>query len=98
MELKLFPWENDKKPYWVNPDNGIEWYVDEETTKWCKQDHINGWRKLKAVVFYVAERKDDNVIPLERVLIDEKTNDVLAIETSLEAMAFKIDMLRMSIS
>ena len=96
MELKLFPWDNDEKPYWVNPENGLEWYVDKSTTEWCKKEHINGWKKLNAVVFYVAERKDGKVSPLERVLIDAKTNEPLAAETSLEAMAVKIDMIRMS--
>jgi hypothetical protein len=35
MELRLFPWQNDENPYWINPDNGLEWYVDKSTTKWC---------------------------------------------------------------
>lgn len=98
MELKLFPWDNDEKPYWVSPENGLEWYVDESTTKQCKRDHVNGWKQLNAVVFYVAERKDGKVSPLERVLIDSKTNEPLAVETSLEGMAVKIDMIRMSLS
>ena len=75
MELKLFPWDNDENPYWVNPENGLEWYVDKSTTEWCKKEHINGWGKLNAVVFYIAERKGDKVLPLQLVLIDAKTND-----------------------
>jgi hypothetical protein len=99
MELKLFPWDKDEKPYWINPENGLEWYVDKSTTEWCKRGHINGWKKLNAVVFYVADKKEDGkVYPLERVLIDADTNEVLAAETSLEAMAVKIDMIRMSLS
>ena len=98
MELKLFPWDNNEKPYWINPENGLEWYVDKSTTDWCTREHINGWKKLNAIVFYVAERKEGKVNPLERVLIDKKTNEPLACETSLEAMAVKIDMLRLSLS
>lgn len=96
MELNLFPWENDEKPYWVNPENGMEWYIDKETSYCCTREHINGWKKLDAIVFYVTERIDNKVNPLERVLIDKNTNEVLAAETSLEAMVVKIDMYRMS--
>lgn len=95
MELKLFPWDNNESPFWVNPENGLEWYIDKPTTEWCKREHVNGWEKLNAVVFYVAERKDDKISPLERVLIDAKTNDVLASDTSLEGIVTKIDMIRM---
>jgi len=64
---------------------------------WIKK-LLNGWKKLNAIVFYVAERKDGKIIPIERVLIDKETNNVLAAETSLEAMVVKIDILRFSIS
>ena len=87
MDLNLYPWDNQEKAYWINPENGLEWYVDQSTTRYCKK------KKLKAIVFIVAERKEGNVKPLERVLIDKKTNKPIASETSLEAMAIKIDML-----
>lgn len=98
MKLKLFPLDNDEKPYWVNPENGLEWYVDKSTTDYCKRERINEWKKLDAIVFYVAERKDNKVSLLERVLIDAKTNEPLASETSLEAMYAEIDMIRTSLS
>ncbi len=98
MELNLFPWNNGEKRYWVNPENGLAWYVDKSTTEWCEKDHFNGWEKLNAVVFYVAKRESGKVYPLERVLIDNKTNKLLAAETSLEAMFVKIDIIRMSLS
>lgn len=98
MNLKLFPWDNGESPYWVNHENGLEWYIDEKTTEWCKIDHVNGWKKLNAIVFFVAKRKGDKVIPLERVLINTETNEMLAAETSLENMAYKIDMLRIAAS
>jgi hypothetical protein len=97
MELKLFPWENNESPYWINPENGIEWYVDKPTTRCCRRDR-NGWKKLDAVVLYVAERKGDKVNAIERILIDTKTNNVLAAETSLETMIGKIEMLRLALT
>lgn len=97
MKLKLFPWDDGIKPYWVNPENGLEWYVDQHVTDWCKRD-LNNLKKLGATCFYVCERVDGKVNPLERVLIDNKTNDVLACETSLESMTVKIDMIRLSLT
>lgn len=98
MEFKLFPWDNDEKPYWVNPENGYEWYVDKSTSEACRNDTPNEMKKLDAIVFYVAERKNGKLSPLERVLIDAKTNDILACETSLEAMYAKIDMFRLALT
>lgn len=51
MNLKLFPWDNDEKPYWINPENGLEWYVDKNTTECCSRDTLNDLQKLDAVVF-----------------------------------------------
>lgn len=96
MKMKLFPWDNDIRPYWVNPENDLEWYVDKDTTNWCIRETLNSLPKLDAVVFYVTENIEDKVNPITRVLIDHKTNDVLAEETSLEAMATKIDILRLA--
>lgn len=95
MELKLFPWDNDEQPYWINPENGIEWYIDKDTTKWCTRETLNDLKKLDALVFYVCQRVDGKVDPIDRVLLDINTNEVLAVETSLEAMAVKIDWLRL---
>jgi len=95
MNLKLFPWDNDEKPYWVNPENGIEWYIDKSMTDWCTVER-NDWKKLDAIAFFVAERKGGKVNPIGRALIDKKTNEPLACETSLEGMSCKIDMLRMA--
>lgn len=98
MELHFFPWDNGDRPYWINPENGLEWYVDKSTTDWCTNKRVNDLPKLKAVVFIVAENKDGNVKPISRVLIDIKSNQVLADETNLEAMAVKIDMLRVCLN
>lgn len=95
--FKIFPWENGEKPYWVNPENGIEWYVDKDTTEWCTRERSN-FKKLDAVVFYVCIKNKDKITPLERVLIDVKTNKLLGSATSLEAICAKIDMLRLAIS
>lgn len=98
MELKIFPWDRGEKPYWINPENGLEWYFDKDATAWCQRDTLHNLKKLNAVVFYVTERKDGEITPLNRVLIDKETNEALAYETSLEAMACKIDILRVSMS
>lgn len=96
MKLKIFPWDCDEKPYWINPENNLEWYIDKSTTEWCSRWTPGELPKLNAIVFYVCERKDGKVNPLSRLLIDIKTNQVLADETSLENMAAKIDMLRLA--
>lgn len=93
MELKLFPWERGIAPYWVNPENGYEWYIDESCTRWCTTP-IQSLKPLKAVCFFVTEKVNGKVNPIERVLIDKKTNEVLAVDTSLESMSSKIEMLR----
>lgn len=87
MDIKIFPWDFGEKPYWVNPENGIEWYIDKDTTKWCTRKTLNKLPKLNAVVFLVAKREGDKIIPLNRTLIDVKTNAILAEETSLEVIA-----------
>lgn len=96
MNLKFFPWENGIKPYWVNPDNGLEWYVDAELTKYCTRETVNDLPKLNAVVFYVAKRDGDKVDALSRVLVDIETNSELGCATNLEAMCAKIDILRLA--
>lgn len=100
MDLNLFPWDyEDKKPYWVNPDNDLEWWIDESTTKYCYEEKpLNPLPPLKTVVFYVCERKNDKVSPISRVMVDRETNQEIAHETSLEALAYKIDMMRLAIS
>jgi hypothetical protein len=96
MSLFSFPWEDGEKPYWINPDNGFEWYVDKDTTKWCTRETLNDLPKLNAVCFYVVKVTGDVREAVSRVLIDKDTNAMLADETNLEAMAVKIDMLRIA--
>lgn len=97
MSWKLFPWSNEEKPYWVNPENGFEWYIDKECSDWCKREHpLNPMPILDAVVFFVCERKDGKVNPLNRVLIDVRTNEALHYDTSIDGMCTKIDVFRLS--
>jgi hypothetical protein len=98
MEFNIFPWQRGEEPYWVNPENGIAWYVDKDTTYWCGRETVNGHPILDAVVFYVTKKEGDTVHALSRVMVDKKTNAVLADETSMEALAVKIDMIRFSMS
>ena len=95
-EMKIWPWDRDEKPYWINPDNGYEWYIDESTTKWCTRDTLNDLPKLDAVCFMVVENKNGERTPLSRILIDNQTNKILHDDTSLEGMACKIDWLRLA--
>lgn len=94
MELKLFPWDYEEKPYWVNPENGLLWYVDKSTTEWCTKEKMD-WPKLDAICFYVAQRVGEKIEPMTRILLDKKSNGILAEEQSLESMAVKIEVLRM---
>jgi len=91
--LKLFPWENGEKPYWINPENGVMWFVDKSTTDWCSRETLNNLPKLDAVCFFVCTREGDTIKPVERVLVG-RDSDVLAADTSLEAMVASIDWLR----
>ena len=93
-KFSLFPWDNNITPDFIN-DRGFEWYIDKSLTRYCKRKTIDNKLPLKAICFYVCERKHNNVNAISRVLIDIDTNKVIADETSLEGMAIKIDMLRM---
>lgn len=88
-KFEVFPWDKEgSKPYYVN-EQGYEWWIDTSSTDYARSDTRPG-HPLKAICFYV--RKDGRA--LSRVLIDENTNDVLADEQNLEALAVKIDILR----
>lgn len=93
--FKIFPWDNDEKPFFVNPE-GFEWYIDKSTTDYCYNERLNNLPPLNAVVFYVVKEIDGEKKPLSRVLVDKKTNKVLADETSLEGMGSKIDFFRLA--
>lgn len=87
----------NEKPYWINPENGLEWYIDKLTTRWCSRD-FGSWKVLDATVFFVVKRKGESLNILSRVLIHNINNEVLADETSLEAIGSRIEILRMQLS
>ena len=91
--MKIFPWEFDKEPYFIN-EKGVHWYVDEALTKYCTNERVNNLTPLKAVVFFLAEMKDGELQPLTRVLMDIKSNEILCEDGNLESMSIRIDMLR----
>ena len=93
MTLKIFPWDNDIEPYFVN-DKGLEWYVNDSMSRWCYRPTANDLPELKAVCFYVAERDKEKVTPISMVLLDIETNEILYDSERLEDMATYIDMLR----
>jgi hypothetical protein len=92
MELNLWPWDNiNAKPYFIN-EEGIEWWVEKDLTEQAtKKDLLNTSSKpLKAICFIT--RKEGKI--LDRILVGEKQK-ILAIDSSLEGMAYKIDILRL---
>lgn len=88
-----WPWELGQNPYWVNPENGYEWYVDKLVTSWCKRGNLP---ELDAVAFVVAERKEGKLNPISRVLVDKKTNNVIGESMLIEGISTRITMLRAS--
>jgi len=92
--MKTLPWEYDATPYWINPENGIHWYVDRSMTDWCSREYSD-IGPLDATVFIVAQPEGDNMRALSRVLICNRTNITLADTPSIEALAIKIDALRL---
>ena len=84
----LWPWEREEKPFFVN-DEGFEWYIDEDTTGWAHRE--NGGVSLLNIVGFIV-RKDGESI--DRVLMDKETNKVIYSNTSLEAIASHIDILK----
>jgi len=93
--LLLFPWDRGEAPFWVNPENGLMWYHDKDSTEWCSRP-IHDLPPLEAAVFFVCRKEGDRIEPITRILIDTRTNEPLAEHTSLEAMGVKIDALRLA--
>jgi len=92
MELKLYPWNEDNtKPYFIN-EEGVEWWIEKELTDWAtRKDVMNTSSKpLKAICFIT--RKNGEI--LDRVLVGEGQK-ILAIDSNMEQMACKIDILRL---
>lgn len=88
MNFEMFPWDVGKEPDFLN-EKGWEWYTDKSMTKWAQEkDATRKTKPLRAVCFF-AKKGDE----ITRVLVGENQK-VLAEESSLEAMAIKIDILR----
>jgi hypothetical protein len=89
MELNLWPWDKENaKPYFIN-EEGIEWWIEKDLTEWATRDDLSS-KPLKAICFIT--RKEGNI--LDRILVGEKQK-ILAVDSSLEGMAYKIDILRL---
>jgi hypothetical protein len=82
------------EPYYINPDNGLEWYIEDGITKWCSKD-IQGCEPLKAIGFIVAIRINGNLKPISYVVISTETNEIVAENQKLEDICFQIDILRL---
>jgi hypothetical protein len=91
--LFSFPWEAGEKPYFVN-DDGFEWYIDKDSTKYCYADMADGTKSpLKEMGVGCFFVKKDKYI--SRVMIDKNQN-ILADETSWEGLLYKIDFLKLA--
>jgi len=80
---------NDK-PYWTNPENGMEWHIDKSTTEYANST-VNGKISLNAIAFLVVKDKK----PFGRVLVSKETNEVIADDQALEGIGCKIDVLKL---
>ena len=96
MNFNLWPWEHGEKPYLVN-EKGFHWYFDKSTTEACYRETAAELPPLEAVAFIVAEKEDEKIVPITRILIDKKTNEILAEETNLEKLFYTIDAFRIKL-
>ena len=88
--LKLWPWDQeDAKPFFVNPE-GIEWWLDKDTTEWAHREDQHG-TTLKNIIGFILRRDGE---PQTRVLMDKESNQVVYENTLLEAVACHIDALK----
>lgn len=54
-KIIFFPWDDEaKRPFWVNPENGIEWWIDENTTNYANLEREN-LPSLNATCFFCRE-------------------------------------------
>jgi len=90
LNFKLWPWNDENaKPFFTN-EEGVEWWVDKDTTEWAHREDSQG-TSLKNIVGFIL-RKDEK--SLTRVLMDRETNNLVYSSDLLEAVACHIDMLK----
>ena len=82
---------NGKEPYFIDEKKEFAWYINELLTKECSKGNLP---VLKAICFDVYKIENNNLIPEERVLLSKKTKEILATDSSIEAMSTKITWLR----
>ena len=85
------PWEDDVEPDFIN-DDGWEWYLDKDSTKYVQKDNpVNNNKGLKSVYVFFVRKEDE----WDWVAIDNEQN-ILAVEQSLDALGAKLDILKVS--
>lgn len=94
----MFEWKYPENLYWKNPENGYEWYIDNDITKLCNS-HDTMRPILNATCFTICKRdvESNKVTPMTRILIDNKTNKILHEDTNLESMGCHVTMLRVAL-
>lgn len=85
-------------PHWINPENNLEWYINQTATDYCTKETFNNLPKLNAICFLVCRRDNDELHPLSMVLISTETSMILAEHDSLEEIGVKIDILRLALT
>lgn len=96
--MMLWPWEHREKPFMVDEEKNVEWYIDKSLTDYARKPQVNGSRPLDNVTAFIL-RKDGKVS--DRVLVNDR-RQVLHISDydmiGLSSMATKIDILRLALT
>lgn len=89
IDFLKFPWQKGDKPIFTN-DQGWEWYKDEETTGWAHRGDHNeiALKNIQGVFLKRGEQ-------ITRALYDTDLKQLIYDNTSLEAIACHIDMLKL---
>ena len=87
MSFSFYPWDNGKKPYFVNPE-GFEWYADVELTKYAQNENLQGITLPDIYVFWVRKGED-----VKHVILNSKLNQVVY-EGGIEDIGVRIDIMK----
>ncbi len=86
-----FPWDIGEKPVLIN-DEGYEWYLDRDFTKYAREEDIHGNSGLKYVVCYFIKKGEY----INRAIVDNEINVILYSSQLLESIAAHIDFMKMA--
>lgn len=85
--LKFWPWENGKEPYFTCEKDQLEWYIDDDSTKYAHS------KDLKNIfVFILRDMKTKQAT--ERVIMKSDPEEVIYTSTKLDDIGCFIDKLK----